>query len=198
LKICITSIINHQSSIVNRQSSIINLFFLMTNSAPEEFVYCPRCATPLVTRLIIDKPRRACPECGYIYFTDPKVGVGVLVMEHEKVLLVRRRVPPEKGKWSIPAGFLDRGENPRETAVREALEETNLIVEIEGLVDVYYNASSGGPGASVFILYRARLLGGELRAGDDADAAAFFSLDELPELAFASTHDAISRLTKID
>jgi 8-oxo-dGTP diphosphatase len=168
----------------------------MTNPAPEEFVYCPRCATPLVTRLIIDKPRRTCPECGYIYFTDPKVGVGVFVVADGKVLLVRRRVSPEKGKWSIPAGFLDRGEDPRETAVREALEETNLIVEIEELVDVYHNPTASGPGASIFIMYRARLLGGELCAGDDASDAAFFGLDELPELAFASTRDAIKQLSK--
>lgn len=166
----------------------------MTNPAPEEFAYCPHCAAPLVTRPVGDKPRRACPECGYVYFTDPKVGVGVFVVDDGKVLLVRRRVPPEKGKWSIPAGFLDSGENPQETAVREAREETNLIVEIEELVDVYFNPASGGPGASIFILYRARLLGGELCAGDDADDAAFFGLDELPELAFASTRDAIRRL----
>lgn len=167
----------------------------MPNSAPEEYVYCPHCATPLITRLVGDKPRRACPECGYIYFTDPKVGVGVFVVCNGKVLLVRRRMNPEKGKWSIPAGFLDRGEDPKETAVREALEETNLNVEIEGLVDVYHNPTASGPGASIFILYRARLLGGELRAGDDADDAAFFGLDELPELAFASTRDAIQQLT---
>jgi ADP-ribose pyrophosphatase YjhB (NUDIX family) len=112
------------------------------------------------------------------------------------VVLVRRRVPPEKGKWSVPAGFLDRGEDPMETAVREAREETNLIVEIESLLNVYHNPITSGPGASIFIMYRARLLGGELRAGDDAAAAAFFSLDELPELAFASTRDAINRLMK--
>lgn len=165
-------------------------------SAPEEFAYCPRCATPLETRPVGDKPRRACPHCGYVYFTDPKVGVGVFVVEEGKVLLVRRRVPPEKGKWSIPAGFLDRGENPMETAVREALEETNLVVEIESLLNVYHNPTVSGPGASIFIMYKARLLGGELRAGDDAAAAAFFELDELPELAFDSTRDAIQQLTQ--
>ena len=94
----------------------------MSNSAPEEFAYCPHCATPLVTRPIGDKPRRTCPDCDYIYFTDPKVGVGVFVVKNGRVLLVRRRMNPEKGKWSIPAGFLDRGEDPKETAVREALE----------------------------------------------------------------------------
>lgn len=166
----------------------------MTNSAPEEFAFCPHCATPLTTRLVSDKPRRACPNCHYIYFTDPKVGVGVFVVEEGKVLLVRRRMNPEKGKWSIPAGFLDSGEDPRETAVREAFEETNLRVKIEGLIDVYHNPAARGPGASIFILYRARLLGGELRAGDDAADAGFFGLDALPEIAFASTRAAIQQL----
>jgi ADP-ribose pyrophosphatase YjhB (NUDIX family) len=164
----------------------------MPNSAPEEIRYCPRCATPLVTRPVGDKLRRACPACDFIYFTDPKVGVGVLVVEGDKVLLVRRTMMPEKGKWSIPAGFLDQGEDPQVTAVREALEETNLQVAVESLVGVYHNPGPGG--ASIFILYRARLLGGELRPGDDADAAGFFALDELPELAFASTRDAIQRM----
>jgi ADP-ribose pyrophosphatase YjhB (NUDIX family) len=164
------------------------------NSAPGEIAFCPLCATPMITRMVGDKPRRACPACGYIYFTDPKVGVGVLVVQDGKILLVRRVMNPEKGKWSIPAGFLDRGEDPRETAVREALEETGLQVEIEGLLDVYHNPPSQG-GASIFILYRARLLGGDLHAGDDADDAAFFKLDELPEIAFISTQNAIRQFT---
>lgn len=163
------------------------------NSAPEEIAFCPHCGGSLKTRLVSDKPRRACPECGYIHFTDPKVGVGVLVVRHGKVLLVRRAMEPELGKWSIPAGYLDRGEDPKETAVREAQEETGLKVVIEGLVDVYYNPPQQG-GASVFVLYRANLVGGLARAGDDADAVGFFGPDELPELAFASTHAAIRLL----
>lgn len=146
--------------------------------------------------MVGDKPRRTCPGCGYIYFTDPKVGVGVLVVHEGKVLLVRRTMSPEIGKWSIPAGFVDRGEDPRETAVREALEETNLHVEIEGLVDVYHNPPAEG-GASIFILYRAHIQHGELQPGDDADAAGFFGLNELPELAFASTRAAVQELQSL-
>lgn len=163
------------------------------DSAPQEMIYCPRCATPFITRLVGDKPRRACPSCQYIHFTDPKVGVGVLVVVESQVLLVRRVMNPERGKWSIPAGFLDRGEDPKETAVRETLEETGLWVEIEKLVDVYYNPPAQG-GASIFILYQANLLGGELQAGDDADAVGFFGRHELPDLAFASTLNAIQRV----
>lgn len=163
----------------------------MSDPAPAAYVYCPHCGTPLETRLVTDKPRRACPSCGFIYFTDPKVGVGTLVLKDGKILLVRRRMMPEAGKWSIPAGYLDRGEDPREVAARETWEETGLEVSIEDLLDVYYNACAENSGASLFILYRAELIGGELQAGDDADAAAFFGPGELPELAFASTRDAI-------
>ena len=164
-------------------------------SAPDEIVYCPRCATPMVTRPVGDKPRRVCPACDYTYFTDPKVGVGVLVIHEDKILLVRRTMNPERGKWSIPAGFLDHGDHPQETAVRETLEETNLHVAVEELLDVYYNPPQQG-GASIFILYRARLLGGQIQAGDDADAAAFFAPAELPDIAFASTRAAIQLLIK--
>lgn len=163
------------------------------HSAPEDIVFCPRCGARLLTRPVGDKPRRACPSCGYIHFADPKVGVGIYLVQDGKILLVRRTMNPGKGKWSIPAGYVDRGEDPAETAVREAAEETNLEVVITGLVDVYHNPQDEC-GASIFILYEARLVGGELLAGDDADAAGFFGPNELPELAFASTRDAIRRM----
>ena len=167
------------------------------SSAPENVKFCSRCATLMETRQIADKLRRICPNCGFIHFTDPKVGVGVFVVQDGQILLVRRTMHPEIGKWSIPAGFVDEGEDPQETAVREALEETNLHVTIESLIDVYHNPPGQG-GASIFIMYKARLLGGTLQAGDDADAAAFFPLDDLPDIAFASTRAAIEQLKSSD
>jgi len=165
------------------------------DSAPDWFAFCPRCATPLVTRRVFGRPRRACPACRFVHFTDPKVGVGVLVVEDSRVLLVRRAVEPERGKWGLPAGYLDHGEDPGATAAREALEETGLTVVIEGLLDVIYNPPGRG-GASIFILYRARRVAGDVTPGDDADDARFFPLDALPDLAFASTHAAITLLKK--
>ncbi|MEW5989639.1 MAG: NUDIX domain-containing protein [Chloroflexota bacterium] len=173
----------------------MRLLLPMPDTAPAHIAFCPRCAAPMQTEKVGDKLRRVCPQCRFIHFTDPKVGVGVLVQEGGRILLVRRTMNPEKGKWSLPAGFLDYGEDPKETAVREVLEETNLVVEITGLVDVYFNPPAAGQsGASIFILYSGRLVGGELQAGDDADAAGFFGPADLPELAFASTHDAVRRL----
>jgi 8-oxo-dGTP diphosphatase len=109
------------------------------------------------------------------------------------LLLVRRVGNPEKGRWCLPAGYLDAGDDPRAAAAREALEETSLQVAVEELVDVYYNPPAEG-GATVFLLYRAHILGGSLQAADDAVEAGFFPLDALPDLAFASTRDAVRRL----
>ncbi len=115
------------------------------------------------------------------------------MVEDDRLLLVRRAVEPAKGLWSLPAGYLDQGEDPRETAAREALEETGLIVAVEELVDVFHNPPGGG-GASIFILYRARRVSGQLVPGDDADDAGFFPLDALPALAFPSTRAMVERL----
>jgi len=164
-------------------------------SAPAEMRFCPRCAHPLETREVAGKPRRYCPGCRYIHFVEPKVGVGAVLIEAASLLLVRRAMAPGKGKWCIPAGYLDRGEDPRETAVREVYEETSLRLELTGLVDVFHSAA--GEGASIFVLYRGKRTGGSLRAGDDALEAGFFTLDALPEIVFDSTRAAVRELEAV-
>ena len=165
-----------------------------SDSAPERIAFCPICATSLESKLVGDKPRRVCPSCGYIYFTDPKVGVGVLLLSNGRILLVKRAMMPEAGKWSIPAGYLDYGEDPELTAIREVYEETGLQVDITGILGIYHNPEAlEQGGASVFLLYHALLIDGTIKAGDDADEVGFFHPDELPELAFKSTHDVVHR-----
>lgn len=154
-------------------------------------MFCPVCAA----RLDHSGPHPACTGCGRVHHRDPKVGVGVVVVQAHRLLLVRRGVPPGKGRWGLPAGFVDADEDPRAAAAREAYEETGLRVEVGRVVDVYPGAATGGShGASFFIAFEATVLGGELAAADDALDAGFFAADELPELAFASTRDAARRL----
>ena len=138
------------------------------------------------------RPVPTCTACGRLHHLDPKVGVGALVRDGAGgLLLVRRGIPPGKGLWALPAGYVDADEDPRAAAAREVLEETGLRVECGRVLDVY----PGGGGASFFLAFEARLVGGTLAAADDALDAGFFTLDELPELAFESTRDVVRRMT---
>ncbi|MCH9674637.1 MAG: NUDIX hydrolase [Gammaproteobacteria bacterium] len=168
----------------------------MSTSAPEHIRYCALCAGNMHTQPRAGKPRRVCVECGFIHFIEAKVAVGGLALDGDRVLLVKRAKPPEKGKWCLPAGYLDYGEDPREAAARELLEETHLQVQVNEIFDVYFNPVSdpSQPGASALILYAVEVAGGTLRADDDASDAQFFDLNALPELAFESTHQAIAKL----
>ena len=153
--------------------------------------YCTGCAG------VLDVSGRhpVCTACGRVHHRDPKVGVGVVVLDDlGRLLLVRRGVEPGKGLWALPAGFVDAGEDPRAAAARETLEETGLVVEVGAVVDVYPTGSSRG--ASFFLAFQARVVGGSLAAADDALDAGFFGADELPELAFTSTQEAADRVRR--
>lgn len=156
----------------------------------ELYKFCPQCGTLMEPRTVFDRIRAVCPACGFIHFTDPKVAVGVLIEENSKVLLVRRNNEPQRGFWSFPAGFMDAYENPEDAACRECLEETGLEVKIQGVVKVV-GGREHPTGADIVIVYRAEVTGGELRPGDDADRAEFFSPNNLPPLAFKATRAAL-------
>lgn len=107
-----------------------------------------------------------------------------IVELEDSLVLIRRANEPGLGKWALPAGFVDYDEDVEAAAVRETLEETGLAVELLDLVDAVSYVEPGKNGLVVF--YRARPIGGALRAGDDASEAALYPFHELPELAFDS------------
>lgn len=152
--------------------------------------FCVKCGAELVHQEQFGQVRPTCPSCGWIYFADPKVAAAVLVECDGKVLLTRRVNQPHQGLWSLPAGFVNARENPARAAERECLEETGLVVEVTALADVIAGREHSR-GADMIILYRARVTGGQLQPGDDADRAEFFAYDALPELAFAATRKAL-------
>jgi ADP-ribose pyrophosphatase YjhB (NUDIX family) len=154
--------------------------------------FCNRCGQAMEERFTAGRMRPVCSACGEVHFIDPKVAAAVLIEQEGKVLLTRRAHNPQKGLWVTPGGFVDHDEDPRHAAARECEEETGLRVEIVELVDVI--SSVGQPGAaSIVIFYRARVLGGELKAADDAELVTFFGPDELPELAFEPTRVVLEK-----
>jgi ADP-ribose pyrophosphatase YjhB (NUDIX family) len=135
-----------------------------------------------------------CKDCAYILYENPVPAVAVVLLEDGNVLLAKRKFEPKKGMWSLPAGFVEYEETPRQTAVREIKEETGLDIRVGKLLGVY--AGLDDPRVHVvLIVYEGKISGGDLRAGDDAEEVRYFPLDNLPtEMAFASHCQVISNI----
>jgi 8-oxo-dGTP diphosphatase len=128
----------------------------------------------------------------------PLVGVGAVIIENARVLLVKRAHPPLEAQWSIPGGVLEVGEMVREAAIREVREETGLIVEPGDLLGVYdrvlRNAEQRVQYHYVLIDFLCRPAGGELQAADDATEVRWYTCEELPVLRLAEdTLDVIRK-----
>jgi ADP-ribose pyrophosphatase YjhB (NUDIX family) len=158
----------------------------------DTFRYCPTCGGPLVARSLKsgDPDRLVCDRCGFVFYLDPKVAVGTIIADAEsRIVLVKRAIEPGYGKWVFPGGYVDRGEQLVQAALREAREECGLDVRLEGLVDLY-----SYPGRTpIIIVYAAALVGGTLTVDDEGLEARWFTIAEVPwtELAFRSTYEAI-------
>lgn len=127
---------------------------------------------------------------------QPIIGVGAIIIEDGRVLLVKRAHPPIAGQWSIPGGALEVGELVREAAVREAREETGLMVEPGELLGVFdrvlRNAEQRVQYHYVLIDFLCKPVGGELCAASDAAEVRWFTREELPALHLAEdTHEVI-------
>ncbi len=130
------------------------------------------------------KARLVCPDCGYVAYQNPKIVVGAVCVWEDTFLLCRRAIAPRKGLWTMPAGFLELNESTAEGAKREALEEANARIEIEGLIGVYEIPHV----SMLYVIHRARLLSPEVSAGAESEAVAFFRWSDIPwdALAFSS------------
>jgi 8-oxo-dGTP diphosphatase len=159
----------------------------------DKFTFCPKCGKKLVEQIQFGQARETCPNCGYIHFEDPKVAIAALIMRDNEVLLARRINEPGKGLWTLPAGFMDAGENPEEAARRECLEETGLDVKISSLFTLI-NGREHPRGSDILLVYKAQIQSGELQPGDDVDELAFFPIENLPPLAFSSTRRILKNI----
>lgn len=115
---------------------------------------------------------------------NPSITCDGLVLREGKVLLVKRGREPFQGRHALPGGFVEYGESTEDCVVREIREETGLDTEVIRLVGAYSEMGRDPRGHFITLLYLLRERGGSLIAGDDADSAEFFTLTDLPELAF--------------
>lgn len=136
-----------------------------------------------------DRPRRVCDHCAFIDYVNPKIVVGAVVIEDDRVLLCRRAIEPRHGFWTLPAGFLEENETVEEGALREAREEACAELVLDGVLGVY----SVPRISQVQIMFRAHLAKPEFSAGSESLEVALFAWTDIPwdRLAFPSVRWAL-------
>jgi ADP-ribose pyrophosphatase YjhB (NUDIX family) len=160
----------------------------------QPFRFCPVCGSPLEPRVLkAGEPMRlvcTSPACGFVFYLDPKLAVGTIIrMPDGRIVLARRAIEPGLGQWVFPGGYVDRGEEVRTAAIREAREEAGIDISIDGLVGIY-----SYPGTTaVIIVYSAVWTGGELAVDDESSEVRTFDAADVPwdTLAFPSTKDSL-------
>jgi 8-oxo-dGTP diphosphatase len=138
-----------------------------------------------------------CPACGFVGYANSAPTSSGLVEDGGRVLLARRAVEPERGRWDVPGGFLEEGEHPLEGLRRELREEAGLEIEPLELLGIWTGRYGDAPDAvaTLNVYWRARVVAGEPSAADDVAELRWFAPHELPppeQLAFVHTPDVLA------
>lgn len=154
--------------------------------------HCRSCGSAVVYRVPDDgdtRKRAVCPRCGTIHYENPLNVVGTVPHLGDKVLLCKRNIEPRKGKWTLPAGFMELEETTAEGAARETVEEAGAHFEMEGLFSVLNVARVG----QVHLFYTARLLSDHVNPGHETMEARLYSEADIPwdEIAFRTVKETL-------
>ncbi|MFQ5637250.1 MAG: NUDIX domain-containing protein [bacterium] len=129
-------------------------------------------------------PRFYCESCHTIHYQNPNMIVGCLPRWQDRVLLCKRAIEPRKNLWTLPAGFLENGENVEDGAIRETIEEANANVEIVRLFSVYSLPRVG----QVYLIFLAELKDLDFYSGPESSEVKLFREQDIPwdEIAFSA------------
>jgi ADP-ribose pyrophosphatase YjhB (NUDIX family) len=146
--------------------------------------YCSSCGAAVELRIPADdnRARHICTACGIIHYQNPRLVIGSIPQWEDKVLLCRRAIEPQYGKWTLPGGFMENGESTGAAAIRETLEEACARISIIDLYSMYSLPHIN----QVHLLFRAELLDLDFAPGEESLEVRLFTEAEIPwdELAF--------------
>ncbi|MCU0943249.1 MAG: NUDIX hydrolase [Hydrogenophaga sp.] len=159
--------------------------------------HCRQCGAPVVYRLPDDgdtKPRAVCTVCSTVHYENPLNVVGTVPVwgpDGGQVLLCLRNIEPRRGKWTLPAGFMELGETTAEGAHRETIEEAGAVIELGPLFTLMNVARVG----QVHLYYRARLLSEQFAPGIETIEARLFTEEQIPwdDIAFRTVRETLER-----
>ena len=153
------------------------------------YYYCPYCAQQLTPFSDGERERARCPDCGWVHYRNPTVGVAVVLVEAGNLLLGERR----DGGWCIPCGHVEWDESIKEAALREFGEETGLQVDLGEVLAVHSNFHNPAQ-HTVGVWFEGKQVAGELRPGGDLVRVNFFPLDKLPPLKFPTDQKVVAQI----
>lgn len=157
------------------------------------YQFCPRCAGLLEMKFVPaeGKERLVCSECQFIFYLDPKVAACTMPIMDGKLVMMRRALEPNRGKWVFPGGYMERGETVEQAAIRETWEEVGLRVRLQELFNVYSYPDS----IVIVVVYLADVVGGALTLSEEGLEVGLFGPEEIPwqDLAFKSTGEALKQ-----
>jgi ADP-ribose pyrophosphatase YjhB (NUDIX family) len=137
-----------------------------------------------------NRERLVCADCGHIAYENPKVVVGSVVVADGSVLMCRRAIEPRRGFWTLPAGYLEHGETLEEGAAREAWEEAQADIIVDGILGVFTISRIG----QVQVIFRSRFAAEpRFAAGPESLEVALFAPQQVPyeDIAFPSVNWAL-------
>jgi ADP-ribose pyrophosphatase YjhB (NUDIX family) len=159
---------------------------------PHNVRFCALCGGAMRLREVLPDRKRfkVCAQCGYVDFPGPKLVAGCLVIEERRVLLLRRGIMPQLGKWTFPGGYVDLGETPEQAALRETIEEVRMRVELGPMLGLFSDPAH--PIAAVAV-YLAKPGAEVPSTSDEATEVRYFAKEEIPwkDLAFQTTTSAL-------
>lgn len=154
--------------------------------------FCRACGSAVLYRLPDDgdtKQRAICTACNLVHYENPLNVVGTVPHFGERVLLCKRNIEPRKGKWTLPAGFMELGESTSEGAARETIEEAGALFNMGELLTVMSVPRVG----QVHLYYLAELTSDQFNPGFETQEARLFLESEIPweELAFRTVQETL-------
>ncbi len=124
-------------------------------------------------------------------YRNPALTVDVVVIDGNKILLVKRGQSPHQGEWALPGGFVECGETSEAAAKREVQEETGIAIELSAILGVYSDPDRDPRGHTASVVFVGKMVSGQLQGGDDAADAKWYDIDDLHEEQLAFDHGMI-------
>lgn len=154
--------------------------------------FCSQCGSTMAEKIPVDDDhvRAVCTACGHVHYENPKMVVGTIPVFEDRILMCRRNIEPRKGKWTLPAGYLENQESVQDGAVRETLEETRARVEIVApyrLFNILFVDQ-------VYLMFRASLVSQDFGPTSESTEVRLFRESEIPwdNIAFEVIYTTLS------